>query len=90
LESVERRLTWPRKTRERAHFLSATRLGFSDSIRRMAAAADALPEDIDALKAALVAARALASQAAQERDETAAELAVARATASEDVRRRMI
>jgi transposase len=50
----------------------------------MAAAADALPEDIDALKAALVAARALASQAAQERDETAAELAAARATASED------
>ncbi len=50
----------------------------------MAAAADALPEDIDALKAALIAARALARQAAQERDETAAELAAARATASED------
>ena len=50
----------------------------------MAAAADPLPEDIDALKAALIAARALASQAAQERDETAAELAAARATASED------
>ena len=50
----------------------------------MAAAADALPEDIDALKAALIAARALASQAAQERDETVAELAAARATASED------
>ena len=50
----------------------------------MAAAADALPEDIDALKAALIAARALASQAAQQRDETAAELAAARAAASED------
>jgi hypothetical protein len=50
----------------------------------MAAAADALPEDIDALKAALIAARALASQAAQQLDETAAELAAARAAASED------
>jgi transposase len=50
----------------------------------MAAAADALPDDIDALKAALVAARALASQAARERDETAAELAAARAMASDD------
>src|SRR5918999_312305 len=75
---------WPRKSPRARAFLGATRLGFSDSIRRMAAAADALPEDIDALKAALIAARALASQAAQERDETAAELAAARATASED------
>lgn len=50
----------------------------------MAAAADALPDDIDALKAALVAARALASLAAQERDETAAALTAARAAASDD------
>src|SRR5918999_1347875 len=69
---------WPRKSPRARAFLGATRLGFSDSIRRMAAAADALPEDIDALKAALIAARALASQAAQERDETAAELAAAK------------
>ena len=50
----------------------------------MVAAAAPLPEDIDTLKAALVAARILASQAAQERDEAAAELAAARAAASED------
>ncbi len=49
----------------------------------MAPTDDALPEDVDALRTALIAARTLASQATRERDEATAELAV-RAAASED------
>jgi transposase len=45
----------------------------------------ALPEDIDALKAALMIERAKMQQALAERDAGAAELAVARAKASEDL-----
>ena len=49
----------------------------------MVAAADALPDDIDALKAALVAARASPARR-RGRDEAAAALAAARAMASDD------
>jgi transposase len=45
----------------------------------------ALPEDIDALKAALATERARMQEAVAERDAGAAELAVARAKASEDL-----
>jgi transposase len=45
----------------------------------------ALPDDIDALKAALTIARAKTLQVVADRDAGAAELAVARAKASEDL-----
>jgi hypothetical protein len=45
----------------------------------------ALPDDIDALKAALLIARAKMQEVTAERDVRAAELAVARAKASEDL-----
>jgi hypothetical protein len=44
-----------------------------------------LPEDVEALKAALLVERASHQQAAAERDAKAAELAAARAKASEDL-----
>jgi len=46
---------------------------------------EALPDDVEALKAALLAARAEAERTAGERDLVAAELAVAKAKASEDL-----
>ena len=45
----------------------------------------ALPDDVDALKAALASARARMREVLAERDAGAAELAVARAKASEDL-----
>ena len=58
--------------------MGATNRTIYDSLRRMAPARDALPDDIAALKAALIVERANAV-------EVAAELAVARAKASEDL-----
>jgi hypothetical protein len=52
----------------------------------MGEASEALPDDVETLKAALVVARAAAERAATERDAAAAELAVAQAKASEDLR----
>ena len=56
-----------------------------DSIRDMDADLAALPDDIDALKAALMIERARMREVAAERDVRGAELAVARAKASEDL-----
>lgn len=65
---------------------------FCDSITVMVAASDALPDDIEALKQAVLSARNEAQQAVihaaravVERDAVAAELAVAKAKASEDL-----
>ena len=51
----------------------------------MGEAPEALPDDVETLKAALVVARAAAERAAAERDAVAAELAVAQAKTSEDL-----
>ena len=51
----------------------------------MGEAPEALPDDVETLKAALLVARAAAERAATERDAVAAELAVAQAKASDDL-----
>ena len=71
--------------RIRSRFLQESAGRVRDSLPVMDADLAALPDDIDALKAALAIERARIREVLAERDARAAELAVARAKASEDL-----
>jgi transposase len=60
-------------------------VAFYDSMPGMDADPEALPNDVEALKAALVSAQAFAREAVLQRDAVDAELAVAKAIRSEDL-----